>query len=248
MTKPFDSTGQYYELLYKEKDSAAESAYVDSLLLSNGIRGRILLEFGCGTGRHACMLAQRGYRIYGMDSSSAMVQATKKMSGFHASLGDCTTTYLGRTVDAVLALFHVISYQITNKAILATFANAAKHLTSGGLFLFDVWYSPAVAVQRPEVRVKRLESELLTITRIAEPIIHPNENRVDVNYTVIAQHIDTGTLHTFTEIHPMRHFSLPEIDLLAQYTGFERIITEEWLTKASPSETTWAVCVVLRKI
>ena len=45
----------------------------------------------------------------------------------------------------------------------------------------------------------------------------------------------------------MRHFSLPELDLLAQVAGFERINVEEWLTGAPPSEATWGVCLVMRK-
>jgi hypothetical protein len=45
----------------------------------------------------------------------------------------------------------------------------------------------------------------------------------------------------------MRHFSLPELDLLAEASGFERISAEEWLTRDPPSEAIWGVCLVLRK-
>jgi SAM-dependent methyltransferase len=131
--------------------------------------------------------------------------------------------------------------------VQAVFANAAHHLKPGGLFLFDVWYSPAVAAQRPELRVKRLQSEDLAITRIAEPTLHPNANRVDVHYTVMAQELGSSTLHTFEETHPMRHFSLPELDLLTEGAGFERLTAEEWLSGAPPSENTWGVCLVLLK-
>lgn len=247
MTKPFDASGRYYELLYQEKDSAAEANYVDRLLRRHAIPGTSLLEFGSGTGRHGCLLAQRGYRVHGIDRSTAMVEAAQQAQGFSCQQGDITTTRLNHNVDAVVALFHVLSYQTTNQAIQGTFANASHHLDSGGLFLFDVWYSPAVASQRPELRVKRLSTPELAITRIAEPTIHPNANRVDVHYTVLAQHTDTGVLDTFTETHPMRHFSLPELDLLAQVAGFERLTAEEWLTGQPPSEATWGVCLVLRK-
>jgi hypothetical protein len=115
------------------------------------------------------------------------------------------------------------------------------------LFLFDVWYSPAVVSQKPELRVKRIQTDDLAITRIAEPFLFPNENRVDVHYTVMAQDLATGSFQSFEETHPMRHFSLPEIDFLAETTGFERLTAEEWLTGASPSEATWGVCLVLRK-
>jgi SAM-dependent methyltransferase len=247
MSQPFAFSSRYYDLLYQEKDSVAEAAYVDQLLQHHGITGPELLEFGSGTGRHGCLLASRGYRVHGIERSASMVAAAQQAEGFSCQQGDITSTQLLRRFNAVVALFHVVSYQTTNPAVQAVFANAAHHLDHGGLFLFDVWYSPAVAFQRPELRIKRLQTRDLAITRIAEPTIHPNANRVDVHYTVMAQDLGTGSFQSFEETHPMRHFSLPELDLLAESAGFERLTVEEWLTGAQPSETSWGVCLVLRK-
>jgi len=247
MSQPFELSSRYYDLLYQEKDSAAEAAYVDQLLQRHGIAGRELLDFGSGTGRHGCLLASRGYRVHGLERSATMVAAAQQAERFTCQQGDITTTQLSRRFNAVLSLFHVVSYQTTNPAVQALFANAAHHLDPGGLFLFDVWYSPAVAAQRPELRVKRLHTADLAITRIAEPTLHPNANRVDVRYTVMAQDLNSGAFQSFEEVHPMRHFSLPELDLLAEAAGFERLTAEEWLTGAEPSGATWGVCLVLRK-
>ena len=96
-------------------------------------------------------------------------------------------------------------------------------------------------------RVKRLEGDGLRVTRIAEPEIHPNENRVDVIYSIFAEDQNDGTVQTLSESHPMRHFSLPELDLLADLAGFERLAAEAFLTGEEPSEDTWGLCVVLRK-
>jgi hypothetical protein len=46
----------------------------------------------------------------------------------------------------------------------------------------------------------------------------------------------------------MRHFSIPEIGLLAEHTGFKILKTEEFLTASDPSERTWGVCIILKKI
>lgn len=239
--------GRYYDLFHQEKDSPAETTYVDRLLQTHGISGRDLLEFGSGTGRHGCLLAARGYHVHGLERSATMVAAAQKVDGFSCQQGDITSTLLQRRFNAVIALFHVVSYQTTNREVQAVFANAAHHLPAGGLFLFDVWYSPAVALQRPEVRVRRLRTAEFTVLRIAEPTLHPNANRVDVRYTVLAHQSTTGSLTSFEEVHQMRHFSLPELDLLCDAAGFERCTAEEWLTGAAPSEATWGVCLVLRK-
>lgn len=243
----FDLYGRYYDLLYRDKDYAAEVAYIDALLRKYGVSGPELLEFGSGTGKHGRLLAERGYRVTGIERSAEMAAQALKTDGFTCFQGNICTVQLGRTFDAVLSLFHVISYQVSNADVQAVFARAFEHLLPGGLFVFDVWYSPAVYAQKPEVRVKRLTDGDLEITRIAEPLSYPNENRIDVNYTIHARTLGDGAFSALSESHPMRHFSLPELDLLASGAGFERLAAEEFLTGNTPGEDTWGVCLVLRR-
>ena len=249
----FDAYSRYYDILYRDKDYVTEVEYISSLLTQYLLKtaeeaGRELLEFGSGTGKHGCLLAEKGYMVTGIERSAEMVAMAQTTQGFTCQQGDICKVQLGRKFDAVLSLFHVISYQVSNEALRAVFARAADHLNAGGLFIFDVWYSPAVYAQRPEVRVKRIADSAVEITRIAEPTIYPNENRVDVKYTIFERNISTGAYLTFTENHPMRHFSLPELDLLAKVNGFECLSAEAFLTGDEPSEDTWGVCLVLRKI
>jgi len=244
----FNAYSRYYDLLYRDKDYAAEVDYIDRLLQHHGITGSDLLEFGSGTGRHGRLLAQRGYKVLGVERSAGMVAQAKQVDSFQSQVGDIAAVQLGRTFDAVLSLFHVISYQVSNEAVQAVFARAAEHLTPGGLFIFDVWYSPAVYAQRPSVRVKRLEGDGIRITRIAEPEIYSNENRVDVNYQIFAEEQVSGEVEVLSESHPMRHFSLPELDLFAQMGGFERAGAEEFLTGNMLSEETWGVCLIFKKV
>jgi SAM-dependent methyltransferase len=244
----FDAYSRYYDLLYRDKDYASEVEYICGLLNRYGILGRKILEFGSGTGKHGRLLAARGYRIVGVERSEEMVEQAFSTEGFNCQQGDICNVHLGQTFDAVLSLFHVISYQVSNESVLAVFARAAEHLKAGGLFVFDVWYSPAVYAQRPEVRVKRMADSTMEIIRIAEPLVYSNENRVDVNYTILAKNSISDTVQTLSETHPMRHFSLPELDLLAGQIGFERLAGEEFLTGNTPGENTWGVCVVLRRV
>lgn len=244
----FNAYSRYYDLLYRDKNYTAEALYIRHILNRHGVGQGDLLEFGSGTGKHGRLLGRMGFRVHGIERSDEMAAQALQGDGFTCQQGDICTVQLGRSFDAVLALFHVVSYQVSNAAVSAVFARAAEHLHSGGLFVFDVWYSPAVYRSRPEVRVKRMADKSVGIVRIAEPEILPNENRVDVHYTVLVTPTRGGATETLTEVHPMRHFSLPELDLLASMHGFERMSAEAFLTGEPPGEDTWGVCLVMKKI
>jgi SAM-dependent methyltransferase len=243
----FNHYSRYYDLLYRDKDYMGEALYIQNLLTRFGILKGDILEFGSGTGRHGCLLADNGYMVHGIERSIEMVAKANKANGFTCEQGDITLTKMNRTYDVVLSLFHVLSYQVTNEQVKLVFSNAFEHLSKGGLFVFDFWYSPAVYSQRPEVRLKRMSDERVEVIRVAEPVIHHNDNIVDVNYTIITRELEAGLVQTFNERHSMRHFSLPELDVIANMHGFERIKAEEFLTGNLPSENTWGVCCAFRR-
>jgi SAM-dependent methyltransferase len=243
----FNAYSRYYDLLNSDKDYDAEVEYIQNLLSNNGISNGNLLEFGSGTGKHGRLLAAKGYKVHGIERSMEMVGLATQSEGFTCQHGDICEIHLDRKFDAVLALFHVISYQTSNKNLNNVFARASEHLEKEGLFIFDFWYSPAVYFQGPSIRVKKMEDSKIQITRIAEPKIYPNENRVDVKFSITIQDMNGKDINTFVENHPMRHFSLPELNLMAEWYGFETVGTEEYLTKKPIGADTWGVCITLRK-
>jgi SAM-dependent methyltransferase len=248
LDRVFDTYSHYYDLLYKDKNYFEESEYIKNLLSNNGMINGDILEFGSGTGKHGILLSKYGYKVHGIEKSPKMIAKAKKKDGFTFQQGDITSINLNKEYDAVVALFHVISYQTTNEKLQMVFANAAKHLKKEGLFIFDFWFSPAIYKQVPSVRIKRMRDEEVEITRVAEPKMYNNENKVEVKYTIFAKNLKNNHIETFEEVHPMRHFSLSEFEILAAKYGFNCIQTEEFLTRKKVSENTWGVCMALRKI
>jgi len=240
-----ESYSQYYNLLYADKDYAAEVDYVDRLIRKYAPGAKTLLEYGSGTGGHGILLNKKGYEVYGIERSSAMAQIARSR-GLACEVGDITTIDLNRTFDATLALFHVVSYINTNAQLLELFRITRKHLKKGGLFIFDVWFSPAVLHQMPESRVKRMEDAAIAVTRQATPVVDHYRNVVEVNYHIDIKNKSTGATDQFDERHSMRHFSVPEIGLLASQTGFTPVGTEEFLSGKEPSEATWGVTFILQ--
>ena len=253
MKPVFDVYARYYDLLYRDKDYAAEAEYINSHIRKHSPAAKRILELGCGTGIHAEQLARMGYTVYGVDMSEAMLvcaraRKTSLPPGIAPRLtfttGDVRSVRTGETYDAVIALFHVMSYQTTNADLEAAFETAAAHLTPGGLFLFDFWYGPAVLTQKPEVRVKRLADNHIKVTRIAEPEMHVNENIVDVNYTVFIEVKQTGRVEQLQETHRMRYFFSPEIEKILRGCGFRLLAAMAWMSEFPLSSEHWSGFVV----
>ena len=244
----FADYSQYYDLLYADKNYEAEVGYVESLLKKHNILSGSILELGSGTGKHANLLSEKKYTVTGIERSQDMINRAQQNEFCTFLCGDITSLRLSREFDAVISIFHVISYITSDDNLASLFKNTKSHLRIGGLFIFDVWYSPCVISNKPEVRVKRMSDHLIEITRIAEPNIVDNENLVEVDYTIFSRDKKTGSITSFKECHPMRHFSTPEISLLAKTYGFKLIASEEFLTGNSPSKDTWGVCYVLKKV
>ena len=180
----FGSYAQYYDLLYRDKPYAAEAGHLHELLRAHAPGARALLELGCGTGAHAVALAALGYEIHGIDASATMLALAQPRASAVVSfaLGDARTVRVPRRFDAVISLFHVMSYQTSNADLAAAFATARAHLEPGGTFVFDCWYGPAVLTDRPTVRTRAVEDDRIALTRTSEPALHAVRNVVDVRF------------------------------------------------------------------
>jgi SAM-dependent methyltransferase len=252
----FQKYSVFYDLLYRDKDYAVEAAYVAQMIRKPIPLARTILELGSGTGRHGRHLAAMGFDVHGIERSPDMVFFARASScppcsdtagSFACEVGDICTAHLGRTFDAVISLFHVISYQTTNQSLQAAFQVATDHLAPGGLFLFDVWHGPAVLSQGLSERVKEVADERYRVKRTARPELDTNRSTVKVVYQMNCENLMSGENVQFSEEHVMRYLFPTEVDILAENCGMRCVATEEFLTGEPPSPSTWGVTYVLQK-
>lgn len=249
----FGNYARYYDLLYRDKDYAPEAAFVLALIREHCPNTKSLLDLGCGTGAHAQRLAESGVSVHGVDRSASMLERAQvrqrtlppEVAGkLDFSQGDVREVRLGKTFDGVISLFHVLSYQTRNEDIRDTFVTAREHLKPNGAFVFDCWYGPAVLTDRPTVRVKRLEDDGVSVTRIAEPEICPNKNLVNIRYTMLVRDRTNGAVEELNELHRMRYLFLPEIEMFAGHAGLKIVGAFEWMKKNEPGLGSWNACFV----
>lgn len=248
-----DLYSKYYDLLYTDKDYDGEAEYVHNLITENSNDAQTILDMGCGTGIHADLLSNKGYKVHGIDISEDMLKiANQKIKGKEERLqfnqSNIQELNLNKKFDVVVSLFHVMSYQNSNIELIKAFEVAKDHLSAGGLFIFDFWYGPAVLTDLPITKVKRLENNDIKITRVAESKLVPQSNLTKVNFDVFIEDKNKKLIVNKNESHSMRYFFDTELELICDKSGFEIIKKYEWMGSKYPDFKSWNVVWVAKTL
>ena len=248
-----DLYSKYYDLLYQDKDYQTEVNYVTSLIQQCSLEAHSILDLGCGTGKHAELFCEQGFKVHGVDLSADMLNiAEKRRDGKENQLSFSHTNIqnlkLNKKFDVVTSLFHVMSYQNSNQELTQAFRVAKEHLVDDGIFIFDFWYGPAVLTDLPTTRIKRLEDAQIQVTRLAEPVLYAQKNIVDVHYNIFIKDKETQNFVEKRELHSMRYLFDTELELICNDVGFEILNKYEWMSQNTPNFNSWNVVWVLKRI
>lgn len=102
-----------------------------------------VLDLACGTGTAAILLAQRGYRVTGVDRSGSMLEiARRKALSAGAEVDfleqDMTRLQMERSFDLAICFYDSLNYLLDLRDLELAFQNVAGLLKHGGLFVFDM--------------------------------------------------------------------------------------------------------------
>jgi hypothetical protein len=196
------------------------------------------LEFAIGTGRIALPLAARGVDVAGIELSPDMIAQLRAKSGgssLDVTLGSFADTRVAGPFALVYLVFNTIGNVTTQAEQVATFANAAAHLSPGGTFVIEVGI--------PELR--RLPPGQNTL------VFEAREGKWGIDeYDFVAQGLvshhfkDRGDGHDERTSMPFRYAFPAEFDLMAQLAGLTlRSRWADWDRSAFTGESTKHVSV-----
>lgn len=103
----------------------------------------IVVDLGCGSGILANVLLKSGYKVEGIDISSAMIQiARKRAPGARFRVGSVATAKLP-SCRAVTSISECLNYISKNSddhrvTLLSVFRKVFRSLEPGGMFIFDL--------------------------------------------------------------------------------------------------------------
>lgn len=138
----FDRIAEYYDVLHEDVDYPAKCTLLE------GTFARFLhrqpasvLDLGCGTGSHALILAERGYRVVGIDSSAGMLRVARAKARGRRNpsfvRGDMRRFDLGRTFDAIVCMDGAYTHLLTERDLLAHLRTVRRHLRPDGVYVFE---------------------------------------------------------------------------------------------------------------
>ena len=138
----FDRIADYYDALHEDVDYPAECALLEKIV-SRFLHRRpaSLLDLGCGTGSHALILAERGYRVTGIDASAGMLRVARAKARGRRNptfvRADMRRFDLVRAFDAAVCMDGAYTHLLTERDLLAHLRTIRHHLSPGGVYVFE---------------------------------------------------------------------------------------------------------------
>lgn len=121
-----------------------------------------VLDLGCGVGRLANELAQRGFEVTGVDESPEMLALVDPR--VHPVHADVQKLELGRRFDAVVLASHLVNVA-DDRRRRAFLGAAATHVTRGGAVLIQHWDLPPAAPEDSDVNVGQVRISFEVLSR-----------------------------------------------------------------------------------
>lgn len=126
---------------FSAEGTEREAGFVERALALK--RGDRVLDLCCGPGRHALLLAQRGYRVTALDLSrsyleSAAAEAKRLGVELETVHADMRAPGVDGRVDAVINMYSSFGYLESSAEDLKVLRGVAAALCPGGRALFDL--------------------------------------------------------------------------------------------------------------
>ena len=189
-----------------------------------------ILELACGSGRVLLPLAQAGYEVVGVDTSTpmlALAQQTLQEAGsllrYELIQQDMATMQLGRKFRMAFIALGSFAHVITRKEQQQALANIRTHISTGGLFILDISNADARYMEDLGGQVlhqgtwKHEDGTMLT--HFVSPAASTEKHLLELTH-FYDQHKQGGTVQRTTVTTHLYLFDRGEMELLLEQASF----------------------------
>lgn len=254
---------QYNSMMYQEYAAVYDASgqirfsvlmayYLKDLLQRHPASGQRALDIACGTGTLACILADEGWQVTGLDASTAML--AQAQSKYQATEGAANLTFVQGDIRAlghvfppeqfnlVTCTYDSLNYLLNEVDLAACFASIAYVLAPDGLFIADM-HTPYF-----------LEQGWGTCEVLEQPgYIQVSQSQIDPFRSTATMHItgfigdDEQGYRRFEEVHVERAYPLEVITSIFEQVGFYVEAAYDCFSFNPPCATAWRIAWVVRK-
>ena len=224
----YETAAQFYDLFTDNSDIPFYLKYAE-------LQGSPILDLAAGTGRVTFALAQKGYHVYALEKSPAMLnEAQRKLSEvdkavarkIHLIKGDMRNFSLGKKFQLII-IPTSFGHALTTEEQLSTLRCIIEHLEDDGLFILDLFPEGVqpenASFEEPPVKLSEGRSVIrsgVMKTNSVDRIIE-----LDLTFTV-RDEIDGRILEEMNLRSGVAIIDNRETDVLLKTSGFE--ITKEF--------------------
>jgi SAM-dependent methyltransferase len=208
--------GQYADSVRNLLTPERSLAEVEFILRETGLKPPAkVADVACGEGRHAVILAARGFQMLGVDQNADFLAkaraATPAAAQAEYVVGDMRQA-IGGPYDLVLSLFHSFGFfgDAENARMLRAWGD---RLTPGGFLVLDVWNRDRILRQYTPERTWQATHDLRVTEKSA---FDPLTGRLSIHYIYA---YEEG--RQFTYDASFRLYTVQEIRALLAATGVE---------------------------
>lgn len=180
-----------------------------------------VLELGIGTGRIALKLAEQGLEVHGIDTSEPMIAELRAKTGgdrIPVTLGNFAEVGVDGNYTLTFVVFNTFFCLASQEDQVRCFANVAKRLRSGGLFLIEAFIPDLTRFTR---------GQNTTTTKVGVDEVRLDVSQHDpLTQRTVSQHV--VITEAGTRLYPVQvRYAWPsELDLMARLAGMR--LRERW--------------------
>jgi SAM-dependent methyltransferase len=223
--------------------------YLRDLLRKYQVAGRTMLDLACGTGTLALMLAERGWRVLGIDRSAAMLaEAERKVAALDEEVeirfaqGDMRDFTIDAPVDLVTCCYDTLNYLTDDADLRQCFASVARALVPGGLFCFDLATDYFLEHYWQGVEVEEFDT--------GTQIMQSHYDRANGFSTLVLTgfvEVMPGRYRRFREVHVERGYAQAVVRGYLEAAGFVVEAVYDCFTSQPPNERSLREMYVARR-
>jgi SAM-dependent methyltransferase len=217
------SAPRLYEIAFDMNRKGEVDFLVHSFRRFAKRRVRRVLDIACGTGPHLIRLAERGYRMAGLDLSPKNIDFLRERvadKGHEAELvvGDMTDFRLRQPVDAAICMQDSQGHLLTNEQLLKHLKCVARAIRPGGLYVFDrymasSWTDPARSWSWARRRGRLVVRASFSALHDVNPVSQIFRERMTL------EAVENGARHIYRQTHLSRMVFPQELRALVDLAG-----------------------------